>query len=53
MAMSINYSKKKMKKLYEILMLVFEYLEDLKNLIFNILKENLASLDLLRTVKII
>ena len=51
--MSINYSKKKMKKLYEILMLVFEYLEDLKNLIFNILKENLASLDLLRTVKII
>lgn len=53
MAMSINYSKKKMKKLYEILMLVFEYLEDLKNLIFNILKENLASLDLLRIVKII
>ena len=53
MAMSINYSKKKMKKLYEILMLVFEYLEDLKNLIFNILKENLASLDLRRTVKII
>ena len=53
MAMSINYSKKKTKKLYEILMLVFEYLEDLKNLIFNILKENLASLDLLRTVKII
>lgn len=41
--MSINYSKKRMKKLYKILMLVFEYLEDLKNLVLNILKENLAS----------